>query len=222
MTSGNGTAWATHSLPESIDSLAIVWAAELGLFVIAAQSSPMGVVACSPDGESWTMRRMGSSGDNSGMIGIGWSPDLSVIVIPGGTCFWRSMIGRYGDYKISGASVGSWVDATPKNVTSIVLPPGDWDVDGSITYPASNITGLYAIAMLSLTTADVGAAGDAGRADTPHVTTASSPLTVVCPTRQVVVEPGTTTTVYLVGKLSISGGTPGTASGTIRARLARG
>lgn len=115
-------------------------------------------------------------------------------------------------------SVGSWSTNTAKNITSISLTAGDWDVVGSVTWKDST-TGTYYAMSVTTTSATLLADGAApGRVDTPYVITSNSYLTQVSvPTRFSLAAPAT---VYLVGQLGFTAGTP-KAGGTIRARRVR-
>jgi hypothetical protein len=132
-----------------------------------------------------------------------------------------ALAGQIGEYITATAAVGSvtgWGSGTAQNITSITLTAGDWDVDAWSLFSGGAITGTINVAKISTTTASVGSSGDAGRADTSLVPTATANITLNCPTTRLSLT--APTAVYLCGAITFSGGTP-LAGGTIRARRVR-
>lgn len=115
-------------------------------------------------------------------------------------------------------SVGSWTTNVAKNVTSITLTPGDWDVWGQISW-AGTTTGTYLITCISVTSATLqGDESTPGYTAQPWLTQANSRLAQICgPYRASL---ASTTTLYLVGQQGFTVGTPA-VGGTIRARRVR-
>lgn len=129
--------------------------------------------------------------------------------------------GRIGEIITGSAaldSVGSWSTNTPKNIVSIALTAGDWDVFGKAAYGGAT-GGTYLIASLSPTSATIGAdAAAEGYTVSPFLTQANSYFTLTAgPYRASLAAPAT---IYLVGQLGFSVGTP-LAGGFLRARRVR-
>lgn len=129
-------------------------------------------------------------------------------------------VGAFGEYGVMQRAPGSAVALTSNtvaNITSITLPPGDWDVSGVIDFVCSGATISHFDAGISTVSATLGAQ------DTyvsPYTAVAGLTATVSWLTPPVRLSLAATTTVYLVGSMTIGAGSA-TAYGTIRARRAR-
>lgn len=117
----------------------------------------------------------------------------------------------------SGSAVSSPGSGTAFDVTSISLTAGDWDVSGNVQFSGGAITGTRAAASLNTTSATEGTVGDTAFVTTQMPTAAAS-ISVPIPPRRISI--ASTTTVYLVGRISYTAGSP-TAFGHIYARRAR-
>jgi hypothetical protein len=195
MTSPDGITWSPARAPVEGDFRRIAWAPELGMFA-----------ACSFSGSSFRI------------ISSGSATEIATPSILGTMSNDSAPAGRLGE-RISSAvtAVGSFSTGTPKDLTSIVLTAGDWDVDAIVTFAAAAITGTAAMASINTTSATHGTVGD-NKAETPTVPTAAAGSTLVITKHQISVS--ATTTVYLVGSITFSAGTP-TANGRITARRVR-
>lgn len=142
----------------------------------------------------------------------------------------NALAGQVGEFVTatiaSGAAV-SLVTATAKNVTSIALTPGDWDIDGTIDYlPAATTSITQLNSSVSLTTNTLGTQpGGSGLATDPTATQ-SMPAQVPGANVNALTSPSTrlsvaaNTTVYLVAQATFTVSTL-TAYGTLRARRVR-
>lgn len=129
--------------------------------------------------------------------------------------------GDIGEQSLSEvSSVGSWSNNAVKNVTSLSLTAGDWDVEGAVTFTAATLTGTSGIVTtVSLSTgAEDLNTGQDGRFDTPTVPSTTFGVTGPTGTRRISL--ASTTTVYLTGRIPFSTGTPA-ANGWLRARRIR-
>jgi hypothetical protein len=115
------------------------------------------------------------------------------------------------------SAVGSFSSPTTKNVTSISLSAGDWDVDGLVALAAGAITGTLFEISLTTTTAGSGTLGDT-RSQTSIMPTAAAGSSLAVPPKRFSF--ATTTTVYLTCGITFSAGTP-SAYGRISARRVR-
>jgi hypothetical protein len=127
------------------------------------------------------------------------------------------LVGEYIESVIVSGSAVSLVNATAKNVTSISLTAGDWDVQGNICFSVSagaTLGGLSTGASLTTNAHDA-------QTDTQTVNVASvvgAGANLVAPYRRISI--AVTTTVYLVALANFSGGTAA-AFGALKARRAR-
>lgn len=119
-------------------------------------------------------------------------------------------IGEYLEASASFGSVGSWTTTVLKNITSLSLSAGDYLVEGFAIWSGGAITGTYSRASLSTTSAT----HDTFNVVSPTMPTAASSYGYVVPPRRVSLS--STTTIYLVGDIGFTGGTPA-AGGFIRA-----
>ncbi|MBU9660881.1 hypothetical protein KTF22_03105 [Burkholderia multivorans] len=123
-------------------------------------------------------------------------------------------VGEYVTNTTSGTSLSNGVAA---NMTSVSLTAGDWDVSGEVTYSAgAGCVPTVFQQSISTTSATGGGVGT----QTLWSNTFGTASTNVMPTPRVRISLAGTTTVYLVGAASFSGGTM-TANGFIRARRVR-
>ena len=130
--------------------------------------------------------------------------------------------GALGEYLESVVAVGAsvvLVSSTPKNVTSLALTAGDWDVEGVVSFfgltsgALSVVSRIASVSLVSNTHAENGYQSSSSIASTADGAE-SLPLT----RRRVRVS--STTTLYLVGSATFSGGTVD-AYGAITARRVR-
>lgn len=153
---------------------------------------------------------------------VAGTPGTWARVGPRGTATNDSAVARCVGEIISASaavdSVGSWTTNTPKNVTSISLTAGDWDVYGQIAWAGTTV-GTYLIASISPTSGTL--AGDEatqGYTAEPFLSQANSRFVeMVGPYRATLAG---TTTIYLVGQQGFTVGTPA-VGGAIRARRMR-
>jgi hypothetical protein len=102
--------------------------------------------------------------------------------------------------------------ATPANVTSISLTPGEWEVSGPVIFTGNNAATLTD-ASFGTTSATLATLGS-GRVQFPAGHTAAAAFSAVIPPTTVLV--AATATYYLVAQASFAG--TATAYGTLRAR----
>lgn len=134
-------------------------------------------------------------------------------------------IGEVITATVASASAVSLSTGTGKNVTSISLTAGDWDVSGQVDFVLAGVTATLFQSGISLATNTLPSqAGGSGLGTDPLV---GVPLltTVLSATYAQGISPvrislSATTTVYLVAQAAFSVGTT-TAYGTIFARRAR-
>lgn len=137
-------------------------------------------------------------------------------------------IGEYAQSTIPLGSAVALTTATPANVTSIVLTPGDWDLDGQINFsPAASTSVTQYNASASGTTATLATQPGAGNfapdstytinqaAQVPVAGFSAATMTV-----RVSVPIGASQTVFLVAQATFTVSTL-SAFGTIRARRVR-
>ena len=135
-------------------------------------------------------------------------------------------IGELVSSTIPVASTVSLTSTTAANITSIVLTPGDWDIDALIDFaPAASTSVTQLNVSISLTSATLSSQPGGSGLDPDATTTINSAAYV--PAALMAYSAGTvrlliaaTTTVYLVAKATFSVSTM-TAYGTIRARRCR-
>lgn len=123
--------------------------------------------------------------------------------------------GNIGEYVTATGSGVAYTSGTPFNITSISLTAGDWDVWG---YFVAGNTGTQTysqiVGSLSSTSATLG-----GQVTQVFMNIAGASAQYPVPMLRF--QLSGTTTVYLVANLSLSAGSPATASGSIYARRAR-
>jgi hypothetical protein len=123
----------------------------------------------------------------------------------------------------AGSPVTGFVTATAKTITSITLTAGDWDVRGCVNFDGGS-TVTQARGAISANTNAVpsnsttwGTPNGTFEFTNIQVGTNLAQTTLPIPPYQVTVANGATLTLYLVGFISFTGGTPG-AAGYIQAR----
>lgn len=132
--------------------------------------------------------------------------------------------GFIGEYVSSLIAVGSAVSlttATPKNITSISLTAGDWDVEGNINLNATSATvasGSLWVGGINTTSATIPTTGAEVQESIPTVTTTSFKTSIATPPQRISIT--TTTTVYLVAEATFTAGTV-TGYGILGARRVR-
>lgn len=132
--------------------------------------------------------------------------------------------GSEGEYIITLVAVGAPVSlttATPANVASVVLTPGDWNVDGNINFTAASATvanGSLWVGGINTTSATIPTDGTEVQLNPGASTTTSFKDGVTIINKRVSVT--TTTTVYLVAEVTFTAGTVG-GYGKIAARRVR-
>jgi len=108
--------------------------------------------------------------------------------------------------------------ATNANITSIPVPPGDWDVEGTVTYTPSGVTTVSSVqGGASSTSATFSGIANGGFTKISGTLDNASGNNI--PTPRARFSLTTTTTIYLVGEVVFSGGSI-TATGYISARRA--
>lgn len=119
-------------------------------------------------------------------------------------------VGEYVSSTFSGVAMGAAV----VNLTSLSLPPGDWDVDGGVTFTGSVANMANAAAGFSTTSVAFGPSGTFFQlqGSVASIVAGASPTTRL--------SIAATTTVFFVGFTSFSSGTV-TAAGIARARRVR-
>ena len=125
------------------------------------------------------------------------------------------------DYKetvLSSASEVTLTTATAKNVTSVTLPNGEWDVNGIIDFDLTGATVTKMIAGVSTTTNTLGAQ-DTATQTLIALTTITGVHTQQTTDNRLILT-AASTVVYLVASATFSAGTM-KAFGTIRARRIR-
>lgn len=130
------------------------------------------------------------------------------------------IVGEYVTASIISGSAVSLTTATPANVTSISLTAGDWDVNGVVNFLGSTISTTAVAGGLSSTTATLPTLPSTGRTDVSLFGTALANSAAATQTGSARFSLAGTTTVYLVGQCTFTGGTC-TAYGMIRARRVR-
>jgi hypothetical protein len=123
-------------------------------------------------------------------------------------------IGEFVESLAADGSVGSWTTNVSKNITSISLTAGDWDVEGVVSFAAASITGTNCLGGMSTTTATNGPVPS----EMPTVPTTSGSVRLALTRQRFSLS--STSTVFLVGRIVFSAGTP-TAGGYISARRVR-
>jgi hypothetical protein len=122
--------------------------------------------------------------------------------------------GEYQEASAADNSVTTWTTAAPKDITSLSLTAGDWDVHGEGEFGNGAITGTGVVFGLSTASATF----QTGLFEVPSVPAAGGiNIRGGCYRR---ISIASTTTVYLVGQITFTGGTP-QAGGVIRARRVR-
>ena len=142
--------------------------------------------------------------------------------IPGTTTNDNAAAGNVGEFVSSVVTFASpttgFANATAKDVTSISLTAGDWDVEGQvITTPAGGSTTSGAFCGFSTTTATLPLPGLRFQGDNATATAGSS---VPMPLPRQRYSIAVTTTVYLVAQVNYAIGTMG-CCGYINARRVR-
>ncbi len=128
--------------------------------------------------------------------------------------------GIIGEVKSSLVATGgaqSMADGTAKNITTLTLTAGDWDVEGNVNINFGSATTTASSAGISLTTAAVPTDGSEV-ANGMQLTTTTAVTGITLPRK--VINVTTDTTVYLVGKAAFSAGTCA-GWGSITARRVR-
>lgn len=127
-------------------------------------------------------------------------------------------IGEYVESLVAAGAVGSWSTGTAKDVASIPLTAGDWDVTGQVFFSNTSATAVTRIAAgINTTSATLPGVGPSRGQLTSAVL---SPNGVGVPVGTARFSLSATTTVYLVGIIDFAAGTP-SAGGFINARRVR-
>jgi hypothetical protein len=116
------------------------------------------------------------------------------------------------------AATKSLTTATPLDITSVTLTPGDWEVTGNFSVVLGSAT-CTAVKASTGTTAATHGLAQHGTDLAPLTTTASATLSHPIPTRHVQVAAGATQVIYLVATATFSAGTA-TGHGVLNARRA--
>lgn len=126
-------------------------------------------------------------------------------------------IGEEIESLIASGSATSLTTATAKNVTSISLTAGDWDVSGNVNFTETTSTVTARSAGINTTSATVPTNGSEGYCGVQSTLT-SEINTITLSRKRISI--ASTTTVYLVGSATFSAGTCA-GFGTITARRVR-
>lgn len=125
-------------------------------------------------------------------------------------------IGEYTSATAAENSVTTWTTGVVKNITSVSLTAGDWDVSGTVQFGNGAITGSECLASICLTSAAFDTT--IGISAYPAVPPLNVDIRIPVARRRISI--ASTTTVYLVGRIGFTAGTP-QAGGTITARRVR-
>lgn len=130
------------------------------------------------------------------------------------------VVGEFLSVTVAGGSAVSLASGTAKNVTSLVLTPGDWDVRGYIAFnPAGTTTQSLVLSALNTTSGVIPQPTPAGASETvDYPVPAGIGEGYSVPTARISV--ATNTTVYLITNNTFSGGA-NAAYGYIAARRTR-
>jgi hypothetical protein len=127
-------------------------------------------------------------------------------------------LGEYFEASAASGTVVGWATATPQNVLTILLSPGDWDVAGIIFFSNTSATPATRIsAGLNLNPATLPAV-EAGRGQLTSIVL--NPLGASVSSASIRISINTPQTVYLVGQADYPAGTM-TAGGYMNARRVR-
>lgn len=141
----------------------------------------------------------------------------STVGIKGTTTNDSANAGSVGEFVTNSATGVAMTSPTAGNITSISLTAGDWDVNGDMAFNAgAGATPTTIDSSISTTSATQGPLGSRARIQTTFATSGTQYLV----TPVVRLSLTTTTTVFLVGASTFSGGTL-TCDGLIRARRVR-
>jgi hypothetical protein len=180
----------------AVNYVATANAATAGLPVIAAVGSDTNV--------SLTVKGQGTG--QVAILGTGTNDSASA-----------GYVGEYVSSNIPNASATSLSNGTAKNVTSISLTAGDWDIFGNIFFSGIGITNPSYYAWTSITSATLPDNSLLSYSSTVIAVTAIA-AGLTCPFLRVSI--ASTTTVYLSAQANFSAGTA-TACGSIFARRRR-
>lgn len=125
-------------------------------------------------------------------------------------------IGEYVSSTLANGSATALVTATAKTITSISLTAGDWDVSGNVGFTGTATASTVEVSSISLVNNTRGSTD----ANEGILVFSTGLLLSNVPTPTVRISIASTTTIYLVGYSTFSGGTMN-GYGTIRARRAR-
>ena len=126
-------------------------------------------------------------------------------------------VGEYITSNIPLASATSLANVTPKNITSISLTAGDWDVFGNVYFTGTGVTNPQFLCWISLTSATV--PDDSLISQITYVVTGLSITAgLICPFLRVSIS--STTTIYLSADTAFAAGSV-TGCGSIFARRVR-
>lgn len=223
LTSLNGSTWTDIELP-SVSLPVVVWCDGLSQFV-ALSGGFANSTACytSTDGVKWTRGTQFGGLNNTGWNFAAWAPEISTLLASDfgvallGCSKPSPEIGRY--VTASGSLVSGWSTGVARNVASITLPPGDWDITGTMRLQRVAVTSTQLGAQLTEVSATyVSSAPSVNLAETTAQATAACGVSVgpVFFTARFA-QP---TTIYLVGQITFSAGTPA-IQGNITARRVR-
>jgi hypothetical protein len=130
------------------------------------------------------------------------------------------IVGEYVESKVAVGSATALTTATAKNVTSISLSQGDWDVEGIVSFSTSTATFNALTAGVSTTSATLPTDGTEGYSGVTG-TLLSEKDSVTLPRKRInVTSAASPATIYLVGKATFSAGSV-SAFGQISARRVR-
>ncbi|WP_137924659.1 hypothetical protein [Cupriavidus sp. 2SB] len=218
-----GTAFALTS--GNLSQFAATTSAQLLGVLSDETGSGLAVFGTSPSLTTPTIAGAALSGTFSGTPTFSGATTFTSTITPSQTA---GIVGTTTNNNANAGSVGEFVtstgtlltsiaSATPINLTSISLTAGDWDVTGSFAFFGNTGTvNTQIMGGVSTVSATLPAYPD--RLNLPYSAPAVATLASGVPTVRVSV--ASTTTVYLIGYATFSGGTTD-AQGKIRARRVR-
>lgn len=134
-----------------------------------------------------------------------------------------SALGTYLESVVADAAVTGWTTGVAKNITSLLLPPGTWQVFGDAVFGGGAVTGTDTLFQITTTSAAFQAINGYSQSafEAPIVPTAGSNVRASLAPRLVVSTAAAPATAFLVGRTTFTAGGPPTAGGALRAWLVK-
>lgn len=160
--------------------------------------------------------------DAASLFGAGYVDGRKILGTPTNDTALPGVIGEYLSASVASASAVSLTTATPADVTSLTLTPGEWDVSGEVGFTLGATTSItLLVAGIATTSATIGAMGTYAQwATAANVPTAANDNVISTPVVRIAVAAGSTQTVYLEANAVFTVSTA-KAYGNIRARRVR-